>query len=565
MPQGIIPVAEFRPDMPDLAESTSFVLNVIPVTAQSYGPIQSLEPYSTNAMDGQCIGGICVQGVDLSVYIFAGTADKLYNMTAAMPEWVDVSGAAYSTAQGENWEFALFANTVIGTNFGNEMQSFALGSSSTFGPLTTAAAWTVSTSYSTLGEYIMANGNRYVLVQGGTSASSGTGPSGTGGGISDNTCIWDYQSGAPPQARHLCTPKNFLMVGNTYDPVGGNGPQRIWWSASGDATTWPAPGSNAAIQTQSDYNDFEGNFGEIHAMVDSLANADVAIFFRHAVWRGNYVGPPAIFDFFPTENVRGCPAPNSVVPIGALVWYLGEDGFYVFDGASSTPIGADKFDAWFWNNVNQTYLWNIVGAANVPIKCVFWAFPSTSSTDGVCDTILVYRWDIQRASYAYVGTGAVEWLMRTLTFGVSMDGMVALGFTDVDTLPASLDSATWIGGVLQIGAVNGAHKLAYFTGPNMAAQVSTQTKQLTSGRRSFVQSARPLVDLTGGTPSVAFAARVNLYDPEIFGASIVPNVAGECPQRSDGRYHNALIDIEAAATWTHIEGVDVTFAPAGLR
>ena len=138
-------------------------------------------------------------------------------------------------------------------------------------------------------------------------------------------------------------------------------------------------------------------------------------------------------------------------------------------------------------------------------------------------------------------------------------------FTDLDTLPASLDSAVWVGGALQLSAVNGSHELAFFTGPNLAAQVATQTKQLTPGRRSFVQSARPLVDLTNGTPTVAFAARTNLYDTETFGAAVPPDISGECPQRSDGRYHNAMVAMPAAAVWTHIVGVDTTYQPGGLR
>jgi hypothetical protein len=99
----------------------------------------------------------------------------------------------------------------------------------------------------------------------------------------------------------------------------------------------------------------------------------------------------------------------------------------------------------------------------------------------------------------------------------------------------------------------------------MAASVATQTKQLTAGRRSYVQSARPLVDLTQGTPTISFAARVSLYDPETFGAAVPPDISGECPQRSDGRYHNAMVGIPAGATWTHIVGVDATFVPGGFR
>lgn len=294
----------------------------------------------------------------------------------------------------------------------------------------------------------------------------------------------------------------------------------------------------------SDFNDFQGNFGPIVGLVDSLANADVAIFFRSAVWRGNFVGPPDVFDFFPTENVRGCPAPNSIIPLGAIVYYLGEDGFYGFDGAQSSPLGANKFDQWFWTNVDTTKLSLVIGAANVPEKTLLWAFASLTSPNGLCDTILAYRWDIQRASYINLGSATIEWILRAVTLGVSG----GIGAT-----------------TLALAAFDNTHKYGTFAGVNMAAQVATQTVQLTPGRRSYFQSARPLVDLTSGTPTIAVSGRVNLYDTETFGPDVAPDVSGECPQRNDARYHDVLIKIPAASAWTHIEGADATFIGGGFR
>lgn len=51
--------------------------------------------------------------------------------------------------------------------------------------------WAVSTAYS-LNTFAYANGNVYQCTQAGTSAASGSGPSGTGTGISDGTAKWSY-------------------------------------------------------------------------------------------------------------------------------------------------------------------------------------------------------------------------------------------------------------------------------------------------------------------------------------------------------------------------------------
>ena len=57
---------------------------------------------------------------------------------------------------------------------------------------TASTAWAASTEYDTVGTVVVNDsGKRYRLVTAGTSASSG-GPTGTGTGISDGTCVWDY-------------------------------------------------------------------------------------------------------------------------------------------------------------------------------------------------------------------------------------------------------------------------------------------------------------------------------------------------------------------------------------
>lgn len=61
------------------------------------------------------------------------------------------------------------------------------------------APWTGETSYS-VNDVRGSNGNYYICTTAGTSAGISTdqdGLSGTGTGIVDNTCVWDYQSAAP--------------------------------------------------------------------------------------------------------------------------------------------------------------------------------------------------------------------------------------------------------------------------------------------------------------------------------------------------------------------------------
>ena len=137
-------------------------------------------------------------------------------------------------------------------------------------------------------------------------------------------------------------------------------------------------------------------FRSVTGLVSNLGGADGAVFFERGVQRMIYQGPPAIFGFYPAEGVRGCNASNSIVQVGPVVYYLGEDGFYVFDGTSSQPIGAQRVDKWFFGNVDQTHIDKVIGAVDAINKIVFWVYPSIGSTDGVCDQVLLYNWAINR-------------------------------------------------------------------------------------------------------------------------------------------------------------------------
>lgn len=501
----VIPFPEFTPDMPDLSQGTDIALNVHPETAESYAPVPSLKAFSSSALNSKCLGSVATRDSAGTISLWAGTATKLYRMIAASTAWIDVSKVGnYTTIDGDNWHFEVYSDKVFATNFNDPIQSFLQGTDTLFSDLSPDA----------------------------------------------------------PHARYMCTPKDFLMVGNTSDPVGGVNEARVWWSGSGDPTSWPTPGSALAQQQQSDFNDFQGDYGPVTGMVDSLAGADVAIFFERAVWRGVYAGPPTVFNFIPAENARGTRCPNGIVTSGALVYYPADDGFYVFDGSQSTPIGSQKFDQWFWSTVNQNFLWNVIGAADPLSRAIIWIFPSVNASNGIPDTALIYRWDLQRASYAQF---SADWLMRILSFGVTLDGFFGLGFTQLDTIPASLDSRQWIGGALNMGVIDTGHHLATFGGPNLPAQIATSTMQATPGKLSWVSSSRPLVQLTTGTPTIAIASRNNQYDPIVYGPDIPPDINGDCPQRAEGRYQSALLKIPAGAAWTHAVGVDATADPSGER
>ncbi|MET0996752.1 MAG: hypothetical protein ABWY20_23010, partial [Mycobacterium sp.] len=60
------------------------------------------------------------------------------------------------------------------------------------GDARTGSAWAQSTAYGSIGQHVNNSGRSYKVVTPGTSAASGTGPSGTGASITDGTVVWAY-------------------------------------------------------------------------------------------------------------------------------------------------------------------------------------------------------------------------------------------------------------------------------------------------------------------------------------------------------------------------------------
>lgn len=508
MPTGNIirlEAKEWRPDLPSAGSGYSInVLNVLPRTATTYGPFPGFMGYATAPLPLRVQGAVAVLDSADNVSTFAATATDLYQMTVAGPTFSNVSksSGAYNCGSDENWDFALFGDNVIATNIGDPIQSFVLGTSSAFADLSSDA----------------------------------------------------------PKARYVAVVKGWLFAANTDDPTDGPVPWRVWWSAYQDPTNWPTPGTSAAAAAQSDFNDIVGQGGWIQGMVGNLGTADAAIFFEHAVWRVVYSGPPTVFTFSPAEGVRGTPAPGSIAQLGAFVYYLGEDGFYVFDGTNSTPIGADKVDRTFFADLDPNYVFRMTSAVDPVNKMIMWSYAGSGNNQGNPNRIIIYNWFTQTWAIANVD---MEFIFRSLTFGYSLDGLDAVS-TNLDALPFSLDSRAWTGGALIMSGFDTTNTLGYFSGASLAPTVDTEEIQPFIGQRSFVRNARPLVD-GNVTPSVALGLRTTVETAPTFTNPSAMNYLGWCPIRGNGQYTRARITLPAGQEFTHIQGVELDGDPAGYR
>lgn len=511
-----LPFPEWLPDLPQMnGLGSPYIRNCVPQTAQSYGPMPRPQSYSTGPINARCQGSYSLKAPDGNASIFAGDATKLYRIAPGSTSFTDISGAVYTTptvAAGGHWSMISFGNRVVATNGTDPIQSFLVGTDTLFSVLSVDA----------------------------------------------------------PVAKFAATVKDWLMVGNTTDSD-GTLPFRVRWSAIGDPTTWPTPGTDTAAQLLSDYQDLQQtDLGAITGMLGGyLASADAAIFMERGVYRVQATGTSSIFAFAVAQGAAGTRSPLSIVParlrttagIPGVCFYLGEDGFYAFDGAQAIPIGAQKFDRAFFAELDYTYLPYVQAAADPNLKLIYFAFSATGGA-GLFNRLLVYNWDLNRATICELET-SVEWMTRAIYgTGYTLEQLDAFG--TMDTLPASLDDPIWTGGQLALSVFNTVHQLNVLTGTPLGAVLETSETQLFPERRTRINNARPLTDAPA-TGTVSIGCREALNAPVVYQAAVPINVYGECPQRVTGRYVRLRLTLPVGTVFSHIQGIDVQARPESPR
>jgi hypothetical protein len=506
----VVPWPEWLPDQADFGNQGSPVIkNCIPLTPKSYGPMPTAVPLSTNTLDARCQGAYSLKAPDESIHTFAGDRTKLYRLPPDSLTLADVSrtaGGAYNTPDGGHWSMTSYGARIIATNGVDPIQTLLLPADTHFSLLSPDA----------------------------------------------------------PRAKYCATVKDFLMVGNTTDPVSGAVPYRVWWSSINDPTSWPTPGSGPARSVQSDYNEMQQtDLGNVTGIVSGFSQgADAAIFMERGIYTANYAGPPLIFSFRVAQGASGTIAPLSIVQSFArqqtgatipVVYYLSEDGFAAFDGSTAYPIGAQKFDRTFYRLVDDAYINRVQGSVDPRTRTVLWAFPSIGS-GGLLNKLLIYNWELSRAALVELDDH-LEWLSKAM-YGNSYTLDNIDGFGDLDTIFPSFDDPFWVGNQSsRLTLFDADHRLNIGGGAAMAPTLETAELQPVPGRRAWITLVRPLID--AGIATVAVGHRERLQDPVVWEPPVPTNVLGECPQRYSGRYIRLRMQMPAAQEFRHLQGLDL--------
>jgi hypothetical protein len=507
-PDGKVVFGAWRPDVTNLENGGLMTAeNVLPLDGH-YAPFLPMLATGAAMSANQVLGGVTCQEGTNTIYVYAGDATDLYvrEVTGTATNWEKKTrqtasvDVPYTTIAAEQyWMFTQFDQYVIATNYADDPQIMQVADGGKFEALATI--------------------------------------------------------GTAPKAKCCGVIGQFVFLGDTDDSVWGVVPYKVQWSAIGAPRQWDLPGSIDAATSQAGEEFLNPAYGKVQFIANGEAFG--LVFQQRGITRFTYVGGSAVWQVQTYERSRGAWAPRSVVQIGGLTYFLSSDGFYVTDGQNVEPIGDAQVTRWFFDQFDTNYLHLLTATIDHQKRCIYWSFP-TQGSSAVQDTIIIYSWADKRWSYALQESDVT---FPGVYWGYSLDELDEVS-TDLDILPASLDSERWKGGRPGPIGFTTAKELAKFINAAGTAILETAEFEPNQNQMSVVLGVKPLVTGTVDTLTVTLGTR-NMQDESIaWGTATSRNTrTKQCDFRQAAVYHSIRMTI--AGEFDKAIGFQYDTEPAG--
>ena len=318
--------------------------------------------------------------------------------------------------------------------------------------------------------------------------------------------------------------RDFVVIAQSADPY------TIQWSALGDPTSWPTPGSDAARTAQAGEQTFPSDFG----IVTGIAGNDFFgyVFQERAVTKMGYVGGDVVFTFDTFEENRGVYDIGRFVQTDDTVFYQSEFGYHALTDGRIQDIGLAKVDDSYlptrtntFTGSNGTNFEPVL--INKNINCVFFQ-----------NNYLCYNYKTDQWSRVPVYDG--------------------LNLYSLDSHNGVIGQVIISGSAADFQTSEGA--------PAATATATTGEVQLTPGQRSLIDGIRPLTNGASIT-SVRVGVRDLLSDSVTWatGSSIntrtgMTNFRGG-DNTPEGRYHRA--EFVFSGGFVTLYGADIEYYDEG--
>jgi hypothetical protein len=536
---------EWLPDQPSSVNALVDAKNVMP-NQVGYKPFPTAQNYGSAA--GEDLIATVSGKFDDVTQLFSGSATKLYQYNGVNHINVSKSSRIISNIERTSNVVTITTTTAHGYSVSDSVVVGATTNTGINGTFTVASVPSTTTfTYAQTGADIVSvadsgrvyrdtyNASQWHFTQFGPNVLATDNNSKVQYWEVNQSVSFEDASADAPVAKYITTVRDFVVTAN----VGGVA-NKVQWSDINDFTNWTSgSASQADYQLLPDGNTIQGITGGEFGV----------IFLEKAIVRMSYIGSPLFFQFDTIARNLGCIASGSIAQFGATSFWLADDGFYSTDGNVVTPIGVEKVDRYFFDNLDYNSLSTISSSIDPVNKLVVWNYPK--ATGG--RELIMYNWQIQRWSRAETDVTTMAYAATATTTLEALDN-----FGTIDTLPASLDSSIWAGGIATLKGTRGQYIVA-FNGSSATANIVTPDLEI--GFNSTITLARTQID--NGSSTVQVASRKMLDDTITYSSSVTTDDENRASLRSSGRYHR--LSVTPTGNWTSAIGVDVDITPRGLR
>lgn len=232
--------------------------------------------------------------------------------------------------------------------------------------------------------------------------------------------------GSPPTAGFVTIVGFFVVLTGLL-----TNPKRVQWCDLGAPETWTA-GVGLA-----DFQDLSDGGSVVKA---SGGDAFGVIFQQESIRTITYApGSSVVFQIARVSTQETLFANDSIINVGNRTFYCGASGFKMIVGSSApVPIGKERVDRFFFENVDVANLQLILGASDPTSTRVYWGFKSGQGQAGLIDTVLLYDYALDQWAPLSI---TCEFLASLAKPGLTLEQLDALAPGVITVLGAANNGA----------------------------------------------------------------------------------------------------------------------------
>ena len=265
-----------------------------------------------------------------------------------------------------------------------------------------------------------------------------------------------------PRAALIESVSGFVMAADTNDSTYGDQSDRWWCSGLFDHSDWVP-----AAATQCTTGRLVDTAGPIRAL--RRLGGGVVAYKDTSFYLGEYVQPPTVWDWTLISSDIGCASHDAVVNIGKAHLFPGTNNFYLYDGASITPIG-DPVREWFFDSqLYRTFDVRIQSLHDAAKRLVYWFYPVAGGS-GTLDRAVVYNYEQNRWGYC---TYSIEATVQYVASGITYDGIGSYYTTYDAGIDRTYDSPLWVPDLVVPSVFTTTHLLKTVDGNSTTSSFTT--------------------------------------------------------------------------------------------